>query len=95
MTNFRMALLDLLRKDEQGADPPFLRDGLRLLTQELMEAEVTEAIGAAPYEQTDKRITSRNGVPEREWDTRCPPRPKDHSRRWPAPTPPASVRRII
>jgi hypothetical protein len=33
MTNFRMALLDLLRKDEQGADPQFLRDGLRLLTQ--------------------------------------------------------------
>ncbi len=70
MTNFRMALLDLLRKDEQGADPQFLRDGLRLLTQELMEAEVTEAIGAGPYERTDKRVTSRNGVREREWDTR-------------------------
>src|SRR5216683_6740959 len=70
MTNFRMALLDLLRKDEQGADPQFLRDGLRLLAQELMEAEVTEAIGAAPYERTDKRVTSRNGVREREWDTR-------------------------
>jgi len=70
MTNFRMALLDLLRKDEQGADPQFLRDGLRLLAQELMDAEVTEAIGAAPYERTDKRLTSRNGVREREWDTR-------------------------
>jgi len=70
MTNFRMALLDLLRKDEQGTDPQFLRDGLRLLAQELMDAEVTEAIGAAPYERTDKRLTSRNGVREREWDTR-------------------------
>lgn len=70
MTNFRMALLDLLRKDEQGTDPQFLRDGLRLLTQELMDAEVTEAIGAAPYERTDKRLTSRNGFREREWDTR-------------------------
>src|SRR5712692_2490476 len=70
MTNFRLALLELLRKDEQGADPQFLRDGLRLLAQELMEAEVTEAIGAAPYERTDKRVTSRNGVREREWDTR-------------------------
>jgi len=70
MTNFRMALLDLLRKDEQGADPQFLRDGLRLLVQELMDAEVTEAIGAAPYERTDKRTTSRNGFREREWDTR-------------------------
>jgi transposase-like protein len=70
MTNFRMALLELLRKDEQGADPEFLRDGVRLLAQELMEAEVTEAIGAAPYERTDKRVTSRNGFREREWDTR-------------------------
>src|SRR5258708_9237796 len=70
MTNFRMALLDLLHKDEQGADPQFLRDGVRLLAQELMDAKVTEAIGAAPYERTDKRVTSRNGVREREWDTR-------------------------
>src|SRR5258708_37019817 len=70
MTNFRMALLDLLHKDEQGADPQFLRDGVRLLAQELMDPEVTEAIGAAPYERTDKRMTSRNGVREREWDTR-------------------------
>lgn len=71
MTNFRMALLDRLRKDEQGADPQFLRDGLQLLVQELMEAEVTEAVGAAPYERTDKRVTSRNGFREREWDTRA------------------------
>src|SRR2546428_2625650 len=70
MTNFRMALLDLLRKDEQGSDPQFLRDGLRLLAQELMDVEVTEAIGAAPYERTDKRLTSRKGVRDREWDTR-------------------------
>ncbi len=70
MTNFRMALLDLLRTDEQGADPQFLRDGLRLPVQELMEAEVTEAVGAAPYERTDRRVTSRNGFREREWDTR-------------------------
>jgi hypothetical protein len=55
-----------------GADPQFLRDGLRLLRQELVEAEVTEAIGAAPYEPTDKRVTVRNGVREREWDTRLP-----------------------
>ncbi len=70
MTNFRMALLDLLGKAEQGVDPTFLRDGLRLLAQELMDAEVSEAIGAGPYERTDKRVTSRNGFREREWDTR-------------------------
>jgi hypothetical protein len=27
MANLRMTLLDLLNKDEQGADPGFLRDG--------------------------------------------------------------------
>ena len=70
MTNFRMALLDLLGKAEQGVGPTFLRDGLRLLAQELMDADVTEAIGAGPYERTDKRVTSRNGFREREWDTR-------------------------
>jgi Transposase, Mutator family len=67
MTNFRMALLDLLSKEEQGTDPTFLRDGVRLLAQELMDADVTEAVGAAPYERTDKRVTSRNGFRERDW----------------------------
>ena len=31
MANPRMTLLDLLNKAEQGADPEFLRDGLKLL----------------------------------------------------------------
>jgi hypothetical protein len=44
MANPRMTLLDLLSKSEQGADPEFLRDGLQLLAQELMEAEVTQLI---------------------------------------------------
>ena len=42
MANLRMTLLDLLNKDEQCADPSFLRDGVRLLAQELMDAEVTQ-----------------------------------------------------
>jgi hypothetical protein len=46
MANLRMTLLDLLNKSEQGADPNFLRDGVRLLAQELMEAEVTDLVGA-------------------------------------------------
>ncbi len=70
MANLRMTLLELLNKAEQGADPSFLRDGLRLLVQELMEAEVTQLVGAAPYERTESRTTARNGYREREWDTR-------------------------
>jgi len=70
MADPRMTLLDLLAKSEQGVDPTFLRDGLKLLAQELMDAEVTQLIGAAPYERTESRLNSRNGYREREWDTR-------------------------
>ena len=70
MTDPRMSLLQLLDKAEAGADPEFLRDGLRLLVQELMDAEVTQLVGAGPYERTDTRLTQRNGYREREWDTR-------------------------
>jgi putative transposase len=70
MANLRMTLLDLLNKSEQGADPNFLRDGVRLLAQELMEAEVTELVGAGMHERTETRLTHRNGYRDREWDTR-------------------------
>jgi len=61
---------DLLNKAEQGADPDFLRDGLKLLAQELMDAEVTQLVGAGLHERAESRLTYRNGYREREWDTR-------------------------
>ena len=70
MASLRMTLLDLLNKDEQGADPSFLRDGVRLLAQELMDAEVTQLAGAGLHERSENRLTYRNGYREREWDTR-------------------------
>ncbi len=70
MANLRMTLLDLLNKEEQGADPSFLRDGVRLLAQELMDAEVTQLAGAGLHERSESRLTYRNGYREREWDTR-------------------------
>ncbi len=70
MANIRMTLLDLLNKDEQGADPSFLRDGVRLLAQELMDAEATQLAGAGLHERSENRLTYRNGYREREWDTR-------------------------
>src|SRR5207245_1468623 len=70
MASLRMTLLDLLNKSEQGADPNFLRDGVRLLAQELMDAEVTDLVGAEPHERTAGRTTYRNGYRDREWDTR-------------------------
>ncbi len=51
MANLRMTLLDLLNQDEQGADPSFLGDGVRLLAQELMDAEVTQLTGAGLHER--------------------------------------------
>jgi hypothetical protein len=35
-----------------------------------MDAEVTQLVGAGPYERSDTRLTQRNGYREREWDTR-------------------------
>src|SRR6059058_2557614 len=70
MASPRMTLLDLLNKSEQGADPNFLRDGVRLLAQELMDAEVSDLVGAEPHERTAGRTTYRNGYRDREWDTR-------------------------
>jgi putative transposase len=40
MANPRMTLLDLLNKAEQGADPDFLRDGLKLLGVGTIELEI-------------------------------------------------------
>jgi len=70
MADLRMTLLDLLNKSEQGADPTFLRDGIKLLAQELMDAEVTAMVGAEPHQRTLARTTYRNGYRDREWDTR-------------------------
>ncbi|WP_198004759.1 transposase [Rubrobacter xylanophilus] len=42
-------------------DPDFLREIVeRVLQEELLEAEMTEHIGAAPYERTDARKGHRN-----------------------------------
>jgi putative transposase len=65
-----MALAELLRKAELERDADFLRDGVRALTQALMELEVTQHVGAELHERTPLRTGQRNGYREREWDTR-------------------------
>ena len=67
--DFRMALEDLLRKAELQ-EPDFLRDGVRVLAQELMELEVSQHLGAERYERTADRRGQRNGTRDRPWDTR-------------------------
>jgi transposase-like protein len=65
-----MALAELVRKAEEHGDVDFLREGVRVLTQALMEVEVSQQLGAERYERTGERVGQRNGYREREWDTR-------------------------
>src|SRR5918912_803835 len=66
----RMALAELLRKAELDGDTDFLREGVRLLAQQLMELEVSQHLGAERYERSPERTGERNGYRERSWDTR-------------------------
>jgi putative transposase len=66
----RMALLELLRKAELERDADFLREGVRVLSQALLELEVTQHVGAERHERTAERTGQRNGYRERQWDTR-------------------------
>ena len=66
----RMALDALLCKAQAGGDVDFLREGVRVLSEALMELEVTRHVGAERHERTPERTGQRNGYREREWDTR-------------------------
>lgn len=56
----------LLSEDE----PDVLREGVRVLAELLMDAEVSTALGAERYERTEERVGNRNGYRTRRWDTR-------------------------
>ncbi len=66
----RMALTELVRKAELEEDTDLLREGVQVLSQALMEMEVSEHVGATRYERTAERKGQRNGYRERRWDTR-------------------------
>ena len=71
MAEDRMAALELLRKAAGDGDLDFLREGLTMLTQLVMDAEVSAQIGADHGERApERRLTQRNGYRERRWDTR-------------------------
>src|SRR5260370_12352503 len=65
----RNELADKLIETATTAEDP-LRAMAELLTDFVMEAEVTAKIGAEPHERTAERTTHRNGHRERRWDTR-------------------------
>lgn len=67
----RMELMELVRKADDG-DVDFLCEGVRILAQALMEAEVTELVGAEHGERNPEgRAAQRNGYRDRDWDTRA------------------------
>ena len=65
-----MALAELLRKADAEPDLDTLREGVRVMTQALMELEVAQHLGAERYQRTSERQGERNGYRDRQWDTR-------------------------
>jgi transposase-like protein len=65
-----IALTQLLRKAEMDGDVDFLREGVRVFSQALMELEVTQHMGAERHARTPERTGQRNGYRDRRWDTR-------------------------
>ena len=71
MTISQSDLLEFLDAIRAGGDTDAIRQGAEFLYQALIEAEATEAIGAARYERSEERVTQRNG----HRPGRCRPRP--------------------
>ncbi|HEX9734560.1 MAG TPA: IS256 family transposase [Thermoanaerobaculia bacterium] len=70
MTDQRMALLARLEQAAGSSEPDVVREALRWAIEELMEADVTERLGAEPHERTPDRLGQRNGHRLRLFDSR-------------------------
>ena len=55
------AVSELLEAFRAGDGVDLIRESVRMVMQELIEAEASEHIGAARYERTEARTTERNG----------------------------------
>jgi len=65
-----MALMEYLSKFGLQIEDDFVREGIRILIQSVIEVEVTQRIGAERYERSSERVTQRNGYRERPYETR-------------------------
>ena len=70
MAKSRMDLNAFVGKLLEEQDGDVLREGIRVLSQALMETEVAGLIGAERHERTGERTAYRNGSRTRTWDTR-------------------------
>jgi transposase-like protein len=66
-----MTIEEVVRRVLREEHGDVIRESVRAVTQELMEAEVCELIGAERGERTEDRATHRNGYRARRWDTRA------------------------
>jgi putative transposase len=67
----RMTIVEVVREVLRDEHADVIRESVRLVAQELMEAEVAELIGAQRGERSEDRATHRNGYRSRRWDTRA------------------------
>jgi putative transposase len=70
MAKPRMDLSAFVGKLLEEQDGDVLREGIRVLSQALMETEVAGLIGADRHERSPERTAHRNGYRLRTWDTR-------------------------
>ena len=70
MTDRNRRLGEELAQEVLLDDPGFLREVVERVLQELLEAQMTEHVGAAPYERTEDRKGHRNGYKPRTLRTR-------------------------
>jgi transposase-like protein len=66
-----MDALDIIRKHAEEADIDFLRETLQVVLHAVMDADVSQQIGADLHERSADRVTYRNGSRPRRWDTRA------------------------
>jgi putative transposase len=66
-----MTAAEVVAKLMSDEHADLLRESLRWVVEQLMEAEVSELIGAELGERTPDRATHRNGYRSRRWDTRA------------------------
>jgi putative transposase len=67
----RMTAEEVVTYLSEGEGADFVRESLRWMVGELMDAEVSELVGAAHGERSAERLTHRNGYRPRRWDTRA------------------------
>jgi putative transposase len=67
----RMTIAEVVRQVLRDEHADVIRESVRAVAQEVMEAEISELIGAERGERTEDRATHRNGYRPRRWDTRA------------------------